>query len=90
MKVNLIVESLIKSLEVNSFVDFREIGLIEGMFRMNQLTKEQLIKVRNAVVMFTTDVKAEARQNGDWETFDKYNNAMSKIVCVIDRKVYEV
>lgn len=88
MKISLIIENLIKILEIGPTIDLKEILIIEEMLKIKELNNEQLIKIRNAVVKFTSDVKLEARTNGDWEMFDTYHNAMSKITCVIDTKLH--
>ena len=60
MKISLIIENLIKILEIGPTIDLKEILIIEEMLKIKELNNEQLIKIRNAVVKFTSDVKLEA------------------------------
>lgn len=83
-----LIEELVEELEVNPFVSVIEIEMIKSKLNLRSYNKEQLQKVRNTVVRYTSIKKAPYRVKGNWEMFDKYSNAMSKAVCVIDEMIF--
>lgn len=84
---NITIEAITKCLTISSEVTKYEQKIIESMFDLVYSSTENIKKVRDEVVKYTSDKKIEARENSDWEAFDIYNNAMSKVVAVIDIKL---
>lgn len=84
-------EELVELLEISPMVSVKEIEDVEtSLTLMACETKEELISKRNQIVRWFADKTDLYRKNGNWEMYDKYNNAMSKIVAVIDNKLYSM
>ena len=82
------LEMLKEIMEVNSIVNEKEIKTISKEFNLKNQSVEQLAQIRKDVIIYCSDIKMEARMNGDWKTFDIYNNLSSKICAVIEREIY--
>lgn len=80
----------IKKIEVSPFVTLSEQKELLDLFDVKKRTNEQLQELRNTVVKTLADEKRKYRNENftDWEKYDLLDNAMSKIVCVIDHEKY--
>lgn len=82
------LEMLKEIIEVNSIVNEKEIKTISKAFNLKNQSVEQLTQIRKDIIIYCSDIKMKARMDGDWETFDVYNNLSSKICAVIEREIY--
>jgi hypothetical protein len=86
-----IFEKLANNLEVSPIVSGEEIEFIVTELDLKTLDSvEKLVDKRNELVRWFSDKTHHYRIKGDWENFDKYNNASSKSVAVIDNKLYSM
>lgn len=84
-------EELVELLEISPMVSENEIKEIETHLLLIVCeTREELTNKRNQIVRWFADKTHSYRMNDDWEMYDKYNNAMSKIVAVIDNRLYSM
>lgn len=79
----ILVEEMIEVLEVSSFVEEKEISQI-NIALFEAIGTSSIQEVRDNVVKYCSNMKVMFRAEGDWDMFDTYQNAMSKIVTVID------
>lgn len=59
------------------------------LFPPKKLSSEQLIKMRNSFVIVLDDKKMNARENNDWNNFERYQTLLTIITGSIDRKLHE-
>lgn len=50
----------------------------------------ELNDLRDFAVIFLSQLSENAREDGNWEKFDKLNDCMSAVTHVIDMRLYEV
>ena len=84
--IKTMVEVMGMKLEESKYLTNSECNFLQTCIdTIQNCTGLTLTEVRNEIIEITSDKKTTARANGDWKEFDKYNNVMSKTVCLIDR-----
>lgn len=81
-------EFLRGSLEVGSILTFDEMDLIIKTLEIN---KERIIEKKiniDSMIEYAEDKKYNARLNGDYDTFDSYYNALSKILATVQYVIF--
>lgn len=84
------IYAIIDNVEVNPILTMTEYKFIKDTLVIDDLTDNHLFVLRNEVVRYLSGQKHKARfELENWEKFDMYDNAMSKIVSVIDKEKFE-
>lgn len=63
---------------------------ISEILSLEEKDAEQLIAIRNWLTKIFSEVSAEAREDNDWELFDKIRLYANGITAVIDSKLFEM
>lgn len=71
------------------FTSEDEIKQVATHFELEGMSRGNLQIVRNAVVLQYSDWTRKARRDGDWDEFDRLQNAMMSITAVIDSFKYK-
>lgn len=72
-------------LKVNLVVSEEEKAIISQLVNISAEDNEHYLRLmRNTTVEAYADLKQEARDFRNWEMYDMYQNAMSKVTSVID------
>ena len=62
----------------------RELGLLR------ELSLEEASGIRNAVVCLMGNMMTAYREMEDWDSYDRINDTMSAVVCVIDTRIESI
>lgn len=90
-EVKMITIMKLMEVKVDRFTISKEsMNEVENILKLEGKDADELTAIRNTIVKTFDDMAHDAREENDYNTFDKVRIHMSSIVAVIDNKLFEI
>ena len=90
-KVKMVTIMKLMEVKVNKFTISKEsMNEVKNILKLEGKDVDELMAIRNTIVKIFDDMAHDAREENDYNTFDKVRIHMSSIVAVIDNKLFEM